>query len=88
MIALRKGFHLLVDHALAWVGSCLLWKAWESDHVYQLWVLLGLPPSLCQELVDLELRWASGALGVHPRRRGELGTMKRIEVALLATWEF
>ena len=86
--SLRSGFHLLVEHVGNWIGSCIMWQEWLFQHQEALWVMLNLPPTLREELVDLQLRWEDGGLCVHPRHRNQPDIISRIEVVLLKLWGF
>ena len=65
-----------------------MWSEWHFQDGYRLWVLLGLSPSLCDQLVDLELRWEFGSLCVHARHRDDTTIIQRIEMILLMVWDF
>ena len=86
--SLRSGFSLLVQHAGSWISSFIVWREWAFVQQEALWAMLNLPPTLREELIELQLRWEDGSLCVHPRHQSQVGIIKRIEVILLKLWGF
>ena len=90
-ISVRSGFSLLADFVFDWVAGRLHFtdlSSLDTLHCEELWRVLGLEPSWCEDLVDMELRFEGGCLCVARRFEGDRDIIKRVVRAQMRVWQF
>ena len=89
--SIRTSFNLIHDALPAFIASTLTLTPEEEldseDDCHDLWVSLGVEPSVLQQLVELRLRWRKGCLQVSDKTPLE-EVVQQVYFCLSSLWRF
>lgn len=87
--SLRQSYDELVAHAPGWISRSLRYEAMQTPETWRLlWVMLGFASDWVEQLVDLELRYESGVLKVHPRWQHHPDLPDMVMNVMLHIWQW
>lgn len=88
--SLRNAYTQLHDMLSQWLTSHIRFEATgvESEHLRQMWTLLGVEPQWADTLADLGLHWRKDHLYLLPWAAKEPDMLERVSTCLLHLWRF
>lgn len=87
---LRDSYSALVDGIGVWLPKAVRFKDWElpKQEQYELWVLLGLPPTVVDALLTLQMRFLGGRLYLAEDMERCPQSAQLVTTTLVSLWEF
>ena len=90
--AIKSAYYHSTDTLGSWLASCVQAKPSSelpsAEHLYFLWVSLGVEQSLARELADMRVLWHQNDLCVEEDFLGRKDALETLSTCLLATWRF
>lgn len=89
--SLRDCYAHLVGGIADWLPRVIVFDDWDDmpmQDQYELWVLLGLEPTLVEKLQLLQMRFSGGRLRIASAMREHPESAQLITTCLVAVWEF